>query len=492
MAEFDILDLEEGSDETRVSNNHCLVGKVIQTKILNASIITNILAAAWKTRAPYHVSDWNNNVFLFHFEDSEDKRRILQDGPWSIMNSLLVLKPLENNMVVSEIQFQHCPFWVQIHGLPIEKMCRANAEIIGKRFRKLIAIEAAPSTMLLSRSFLRLKVEINISQPLPKGFMLRGKTGRDLWISYVYERLPDFCYACGRIGHDKRICRFTARDTESYSGYGPELRTGRARKIDVPIEVFSSQEEGVVDGNRNILTQPSEMEGRDVMDVRLPELQRSEDNVARVDLVATERVLSSWVRQDQQTAVGVGAPHSTNDDVLSGTGVKKSTTPGNIPSIVPLGGALRISNFVPSDSCVSLSESGSNPVLKPITTTQILSPESKRKAQEDPSESNSSKILRLCSPPSPPPVSTRKACTRNRIAAKTPRSSKIPSKENDPLSANAMLEEGLVEIPVLQSPNSSGATASLALGTPMEVALEIQRLNGQGLVAGPKQPQSQC
>lgn len=47
------------------------------------------------------------------------------------MNSLLVVKPLENNMVVSEIQFQHCPFWVQIHGLPVEKMCRANAEIIG-------------------------------------------------------------------------------------------------------------------------------------------------------------------------------------------------------------------------------------------------------------------------------------------------------------------------------------------------------------------------
>ncbi|KAI8571721.1 hypothetical protein RHMOL_Rhmol01G0141500 [Rhododendron molle] len=240
MAEFDILELEEGFDETGVSNNHCLVGKVIQTKILNASIITNILAVAWKTRAPYHVSDSNNNVFLFHFEDSEDKRLVLQDGPWSIMNSLLILKPLENNMVVSEIQFQHYPFWVQIHGLPVEKMCRANSETIGKRFGKLIAIEVAPSTTLLSHSFLRVKVEINISQPLPKGFMLRRKTRRDLWISYVYERLPDFCYACGRIGHDKCSCRYTARDTESHSGYGPELRTGRARKIDVPIEFFNS------------------------------------------------------------------------------------------------------------------------------------------------------------------------------------------------------------------------------------------------------------
>ncbi|KAF7131646.1 hypothetical protein RHSIM_Rhsim09G0090900 [Rhododendron simsii] len=410
MAEFDILDLEEGSDETGVSNNHCLVGKVIQTKILNASIITNILAAAWKTRAPYQVSDWNNNVLLFRFEDSEDKRLVLQDGPWSIMNSLLVLKPLENNMVVSEIQFQHCPFWVQIHGLPVEKMCRAKSEIIGKRFGKLIAIEAAPSNMLLSRSFLRIKVEINISQPIPKGFMLQGKTGRDLWISYVYERLPDFCYACGRIGHDKCSCRFTAKGTESHSGYGPKLRTGRARKIDVPIEDFSREEEGVVGGTRNILSQPPEMEGRDVIAIRLPELQRNEDNVARVGVVAAKRVLSPWVRQDKQTSAGVGVPHSTNDDVLSGTGVKRSTAPGNIPNIILLGGALRISNFVPSGSSVSLSESGSDSVLKPILTTQIFSLEPK-------------------------------------------------------------------------SPNSSGAVTSLAPGIPMEVALEIQRLNRKGLVA---------
>ncbi|KAI8571720.1 hypothetical protein RHMOL_Rhmol01G0141400 [Rhododendron molle] len=282
-------------------------------------------------------------------------------------------------------------------------------------------------------------------------------------------------------------------------------------------------------------------------------------------------MLSPWVRQDQQTSTGVAVPHSTNDDVLPGTGVKRSTATGNIP----FEGAFRISDFVSSGSSLSLSESGPDPVLKPIITTQILSPEPKvsppqsnsrsfhtsldyfvteppdspkalqtnllnipsqnslthipqtiitpsqnnpnfitkpdkpiqseilditlasvfkslnlkRKAQEDPSESNSSKILRLCSPA---PMSTRKAPTRNRIVTRTNRSIKTSSKGNDSLSGNAMLEEGLVEIPVLQLPNSSGATTPLVPGTPMEVALEIQRLNGQRLLAGLKQPQSQC
>ncbi|KAG5527023.1 hypothetical protein RHGRI_028083 [Rhododendron griersonianum] len=233
MAEFDILDLEEGSDDSGVPNNLCLVGKVIQAKTLSASVITNILTAAWKTRAPFRVSDWNNNIFLFQFEDPEDKRLVAQDGPWSI------------------------------HGLPVEKMCRANAEIIGRRFGKLIAIEAAPNTMLLSRSFLRVKVEINISLPLPKGFWLRGKTGKDLWISYIYERLPDFCYACGRIGHDNRGCRFTPRGTEGQSGYDPELRTGRARKIVVPIEEIVSPEEESEDRAENPRSRRSELQLED-------------------------------------------------------------------------------------------------------------------------------------------------------------------------------------------------------------------------------------
>lgn len=50
------------------------------------------------------------------------------------MNNLMVLKQLQDGVGVSEMDFLRCPFWVLIHGLPIEKMSRANAEIIGNRF----------------------------------------------------------------------------------------------------------------------------------------------------------------------------------------------------------------------------------------------------------------------------------------------------------------------------------------------------------------------
>ncbi|KAF7152710.1 hypothetical protein RHSIM_Rhsim01G0092500 [Rhododendron simsii] len=242
MDGVEILDLEEGLGESGEINNLCLVGKVLNSKPLNVVAITNICTSAWKTRAPFSVVPWSTNIFLFRFEEIEDKNEILKEGPWSMMNSLMVLQPLTEGAAVSDLDFSYCPFWVQIHGLPVEKMTRTNAEIIGRRFGKLLAVETSPDGFLLGRSFLRVRVEVKLSDPLPKGFWLRRKfeSGNDHWISYRYEKLSDFCYACGRIGHDNRGCKFVQRSEES-SGYGPELRTGRVRKSAIPIEEIKQQ-----------------------------------------------------------------------------------------------------------------------------------------------------------------------------------------------------------------------------------------------------------
>ncbi|KAH7855888.1 hypothetical protein Vadar_030133 [Vaccinium darrowii] len=250
MADSEILDLEERVGDSEANTSLCLMGKVLNPKPLNLGTITNIINSAWKTRVPVGITPWSNtNTFLFKFGSVEDKIAILMEGPWLIMNNLLVLKALEDGMVVSEIDFSSCPIWVQIHGLPVDKMLRQNVEIIGKRFGKLLAIEATEGGLLINRSFLRIRVEINTNLPLPKGFWLRrnGDSSLDLWISYRYEKLPDFCYWCGRIGHDNKVCRFETKEKGSISGYGPELRTRRARKSDVQVveigEVVEAQKE---------------------------------------------------------------------------------------------------------------------------------------------------------------------------------------------------------------------------------------------------------
>ncbi|KAI8020470.1 hypothetical protein LOK49_LG04G00467 [Camellia lanceoleosa] len=234
MESFALL---EGTDEIEDVSERCLVGKILAPKNLNKQAVANIIHSAWKTRASVRISPWNENVYLFQFDDLEDLRRVLEDGPWSVMWSLLVLQPLKSGMVTSELEFRWCPFWVQVHGLPIAKLTRGHGETIGRRLGRLVRVEAHSEGLLLQRNFLRIRVEIDITKPLLQGFILHHREegevlgGAGIIVLYKYEKLSEFCYDCGRIGHDHNECKFVSRDEGINSGYGPHMRTATARSL---------------------------------------------------------------------------------------------------------------------------------------------------------------------------------------------------------------------------------------------------------------------
>ncbi|KAL7168492.1 hypothetical protein ACSBR2_038851 [Camellia fascicularis] len=150
-------------------------------------------------------------------DDLEDRLRVRQEAPWSVMGSLLVLQTLPLGKAIDELEFRWSPFWVQVHGLPFDKMTRAHGEVIGSRIGRLVEIEASSDGLLIHRSFLRLRVE---------GFILyrrnsSGPVGDGLKVYYK------------RIGHDKLACKFVSREVGLHSGYGPNQRTGPAKILSV-------------------------------------------------------------------------------------------------------------------------------------------------------------------------------------------------------------------------------------------------------------------
>ncbi|KAI8031497.1 hypothetical protein LOK49_LG01G02409 [Camellia lanceoleosa] len=174
---------------------------------------------------------------MFQFSDPADRQKVLMEAPWSVMGYLMVLQPLATGKSVEEIDFKWSPFWIQVHGLPVAKLTRQNGEIIGRRIGNLVRVEALHDGLLLERSFLRLRVEVDVSELLPWGFILQhhGSEDKESWISYKYERLSDFCYDCGRLGHDKSSSKSVSCVEGQQSDYGPELCTGRAPRLDIPV-----------------------------------------------------------------------------------------------------------------------------------------------------------------------------------------------------------------------------------------------------------------
>lgn len=97
-------------------------------------------------------------------------------------------------------------FWVQIHGLEVDKFSKHSSERIGASIGRVIEVDEILRPMGLDRDYVRIKVEVDTIKPLLDGFWYTRKNediGRD---NVRYERLSDFCFGCRKIGNIERVC----------------------------------------------------------------------------------------------------------------------------------------------------------------------------------------------------------------------------------------------------------------------------------------------
>ena len=70
---------------------------------------------------------------------------------------------------------------------------------------------------------LKVLVEIDLTQPLLRGTTVK-MNGVGRWIDFKYEKCPDFCYCCGRMGHNERNCKDKGLYLHKESQYGVWLK----------------------------------------------------------------------------------------------------------------------------------------------------------------------------------------------------------------------------------------------------------------------------
>ncbi|KAL3519849.1 hypothetical protein ACH5RR_017998 [Cinchona calisaya] len=61
-------------------------------------------------------------------------------------------------------------------------------------------------------------VEVDISQPFPRGTLVKSNR-ESRWVTFKYEKDPDFCHKCGVIGHAKRNYKEISTSQEARKGF---------------------------------------------------------------------------------------------------------------------------------------------------------------------------------------------------------------------------------------------------------------------------------
>lgn len=59
--------------------------------------------------------------------------------------------------------------------------------------------------------FLRVRIVLDITRPLPRCRKLWAERKLVGWVGLKYEQLPNFCYLCGIVGHGDRDCEVWLR-----------------------------------------------------------------------------------------------------------------------------------------------------------------------------------------------------------------------------------------------------------------------------------------
>ncbi|GMY31888.1 hypothetical protein FCV25MIE_27130 [Fagus crenata] len=223
--------------------NLTLMGKLITTKNFPINVIKDIVTKAWSQMRSIEVDvkRLDRNIFMFKFKYEAHLQVVFRKRPWTIRGAHLILKEWKSDLSWQEVDFSTSTFWIQIHGLPGRWQDKNNLKKVGSRVGMVEEVDSNGDSRPGWQRFARVRVDINVDAPLKPGFFLPRPGLSDLWIGIKYEKIPDFCFNCGFIGHNFKECSITPKMIpnpfgKSFQAFGPWVQ---ADNDEQPIGVYA-------------------------------------------------------------------------------------------------------------------------------------------------------------------------------------------------------------------------------------------------------------
>ncbi|KAH7844626.1 hypothetical protein Vadar_030088 [Vaccinium darrowii] len=296
-------------DDVRASEEECrtsLFGRVVSQKPVNLGGLKSTMELIWGNPKNFRVMEIGKGIYQFVLPSEVDVIRILNGTPWFFNNHFLILEKWNPSKLPSSYDFKYTPLWVQIWGLSLHFISKAIGLKIGAKIGPVDDV-AIPATGSKEGRFVRVRVHLDVTQPLRRGCMVKMADSPPFWAEFRYERLPTFCHYCGLVGHDLLNCvtRFFDVDNNEVKNaqFGvwmrasPATQQGRRRATSPTVEWRQAENSGMEGGANH---GSDETNGDPIPNSNILALGRKEGSKAKsFDEVAhAEMVAESLIRED--------------------------------------------------------------------------------------------------------------------------------------------------------------------------------------------------
>ncbi|XP_048498304.1 uncharacterized protein LOC125496775 [Beta vulgaris subsp. vulgaris] len=150
--------------------------------------------------------------YSLHCGAPGEKSRILSDGPWFVMGSLVWVQAWQAGFKPSQATISQYPIWINLPELPLEFYHKEILHAVGNAIGNVIKIDAHSLTGDRKR-FAAICVLMKADQPTPSKVWL-GASCQEL----VFSESPWVCMVCQKVGHATKSC--LKRSPETMTGLG--------------------------------------------------------------------------------------------------------------------------------------------------------------------------------------------------------------------------------------------------------------------------------
>ncbi|KAF8408521.1 hypothetical protein HHK36_007677 [Tetracentron sinense] len=161
-----------------------------------------------------------------------DLSRVLSREPWCFMGYPLLLARWQPEISPLSIPLSSLQIWVQLDGLaPALDTSEIGTQLCNS-LGQVLSVDGSESGLPKWGKFLCVQVCMEVFKPLMAGKFIRSLSLGQRTVQFRYERLPRFCFGCGRLGHTLSNCsdhqepgtRFGAwlwAESPKIHGFGP-------------------------------------------------------------------------------------------------------------------------------------------------------------------------------------------------------------------------------------------------------------------------------